>query len=137
MPPGRGGSREKTVSNGSAAWNDDTIMGIMLAVFLALALQGPAVVRGDRGTVEWGGSVVKATPLPAGAGVVIALAPVDANTGLRPPHAIRVAFPEIPSPYRSVLNQAPRRLLSEPIQGRLARVHAYVDDRGTQVVAIE
>lgn len=109
----------------------------MLAVFLALALQSPAAVRGDRGTVEWEGSVLNATPLPAGSGVVITLAPVDAVARPRTPPEIRVPFPEIPRAYTAVLNPTPQRLLPESIKGRIARVHAYIDERGTHVVAVE
>lgn len=110
----------------------------MLALFLCVALQSFAPHGGvDRGTVQWDGYVERVTPLPDGSGVTITLRAGDAGTPHRGPDQTVVRFPDIPRAYKAALARAPSRVLTESMTGRLARIHAYVDERGTQVAAVE
>jgi hypothetical protein len=110
----------------------------MLVLFLSVVLQSLGQhASGPRGTVEWEGYVERVTPLPDGTGVTITLRASDVGARLRAPSQTLVRFPGIPQSYSAALAGTPRLLLSGSIQGRVARIHAYIDDRGINVAAVE
>lgn len=92
--------------------------------------------RDASGSVEWEGLVERVTPLHDGSGVTIDLRPTDPVAAARTPAQALVLFPRIPSAYISTIGGISVPPLAA-IVGRVARIHAYRDERGTHVGAVE
>jgi hypothetical protein len=104
-----------------------------LLVAVGLLLQAlPPAARESRGTMTWAGRVERIAPLSDRSVRVDFTSDSRARQAPLERHVI-VQVPEIPVAYRAIVT--PPLLPAGSLEGRAARIHVYVDERGAHVAA--